>query len=70
VYAPVRILIRFPFNCWFETRFLNRSQKFMDAYVCSLNGWQVPWAARKYRGHRVLPEGIMDEIEKANLGGC
>jgi hypothetical protein len=39
----------------------------MDAYVRGLNGRQAAWAARKYRGHRVLPEGIMDEIEKANL---
>ena len=25
------------------------------------------WAARKYRGHRVLPEGIMEELGKKGI---
>jgi hypothetical protein len=48
-------------------RFSNRSLWFMDAYSCGLTGSQAAWAARKYRGHRVLPDTIMNEIEKANL---
>jgi hypothetical protein len=50
-----------------RVRFCNRSQKFMDAYAGGLNGRQAAWAARKYKGHRVPPEGIMNEIEKANV---
>jgi len=32
-----------------------------------LNGRQAAWAARKYKGHRVLPESLMDDLEKANI---
>ena len=39
----------------------------MDAYDQGLNGWQAAWAARKYRGHRMIPASIMDEIEKAGI---
>ncbi|KAF8238175.1 hypothetical protein L208DRAFT_363203 [Tricholoma matsutake] len=51
-------------------RFANHSQRFMDAYAKGLNilnGQQAAWAARKYRGHRVLPETLMDDLEKAQL---
>ena len=48
-------------------RFANRSYQFMDAYSKGLNGRQAAWAARKYRGHRVLPTSIMDELEKAQV---
>jgi len=47
--------------------FANRSSRFMDAYSKGLNGRQAAWAARKYRGHRVLPATIMDELEKAHV---
>ncbi|KIJ45538.1 hypothetical protein M422DRAFT_166220, partial [Sphaerobolus stellatus SS14] len=43
--------------------YTNRSARFMDAYVKGLNGAQAAWAARKYRGHRVLPEDILTELE-------
>ncbi|KAJ7673011.1 hypothetical protein DFH06DRAFT_979134 [Mycena polygramma] len=36
-------------------RFVNRSQRFMDAYRVGLTGTQAAWAARKYRGHRMVP---------------
>jgi len=39
----------------------------MDAYMKGLNGQQAAWAARKYQGHRVLPESLMDDLEKANI---
>jgi hypothetical protein len=48
-------------------RFANRSSRFMDAYSRGLNGRQAAWAARKYRGHRVLPATIMDELERAHV---
>ncbi|KAJ7434379.1 hypothetical protein B0H11DRAFT_734016, partial [Mycena galericulata] len=48
-------------------RFANRSERFMDAYDIGLNGSQAAWAARKYRGHRTLPEWIWDELEAAGL---
>ena len=44
-----------------------KSHRFMDAYSRGLNGRQAAWAARKYRGHRILPETIMDELEKAQV---
>jgi hypothetical protein len=36
----------------------------MDAYEKGLNGKQAAWASRKYRGHRVLPDNLLDELEK------
>ena len=48
-------------------KFATRSRRFMDAYDQGLNGRQAAWAARKYRGHRVLPVSIMDELEKAGV---
>ena len=40
---------------------------FMDAYYHRLNGKQAAWAAQKYRGHRVIPEFVMDDLMKANI---
>jgi hypothetical protein len=48
-------------------RFANRSRRFIDAYNKGLTGQQAAWAARKYRGHRVLPETLMDDLEKSKL---
>jgi hypothetical protein len=39
----------------------------MDVYMKGLNGRQAAWAARKYKGHRVLLETLMDDLEKAKL---
>ena len=48
-------------------KFATRSRRFMDAYERGLDGKQAAWAARKYRGHRVLPESILDELEKEEI---
>ena len=48
-------------------RSANRSRRFLDAYGHGLSGSQAAWAARKYRGHRVLPETLMDDLEKAHV---
>jgi hypothetical protein len=39
----------------------------MDAYRKGLNGKQAAWANKKYRGHRMLPQGIMEELEAVGL---
>jgi hypothetical protein len=48
-------------------KFSNRSQRFMDAYSRGLNGRQAAWASRKYRGHRVLPNNIMEGLGKQGI---
>ncbi|GLB43911.1 hypothetical protein LshimejAT787_1500950 [Lyophyllum shimeji] len=48
-------------------RFATRSLRFMDAYRKNLNGAQAAWAAKKYRGHRTIPDRILVELEKANI---
>ncbi|KAF8306894.1 hypothetical protein DL93DRAFT_2043508, partial [Clavulina sp. PMI_390] len=48
-------------------RFFNRSARFTHAYEKGLTGSQAAWAAKKYRGHRVLPDRIMHELEKAEI---
>jgi hypothetical protein len=39
----------------------------MDASEKGLTGHEVVWAARKYRGHRIIPETIMADMEKAKM---
>ena len=39
----------------------------MDAYRKGLNSCQAVWAAKKYRGHRVIPASILADLEKARL---
>ncbi|KIJ31485.1 hypothetical protein M422DRAFT_266863 [Sphaerobolus stellatus SS14] len=48
-------------------RFANRSARFMDGYQQGLTGSQASWANKKYHGHRVLPESIMNELENAKI---
>jgi hypothetical protein len=46
-------------------RFSNRSAHFIDAYRKGLNGPQTVWANRKYHGHWMLPNNIMDNLKAA-----
>jgi hypothetical protein len=39
----------------------------MDAYRKGLNGKQAAWASKRYRGHRTLPDSILDELEDNNV---
>jgi transposase len=48
-------------------KFATRSRRFLDAYERGSNGKQAALAVRKYRGHRVLPESILDELEKEGV---
>jgi hypothetical protein len=48
-------------------KFANRSLRFMNAYERGLNGRQAAWASRKYRGHRVLPNDIMEELGEKGI---
>ncbi|KAF8834617.1 hypothetical protein BDN67DRAFT_536515 [Paxillus ammoniavirescens] len=41
--------------------------RFMDAYQKGLNGKQVAYATRKYRGHRTLLLSIFGGLEKAKM---
>ena len=50
--------------------FATRARRFIDAYAKGLQGKGAAWAAKKYRGHRVLSESILaefDEVEKAGM---
>ncbi|KAF8811239.1 hypothetical protein BYT27DRAFT_6460459 [Phlegmacium glaucopus] len=47
--------------------FSNRSLRFMDAYSRGLNGQQAAWGSRKYHGHRVLLNDIMEELGKEGI---
>jgi len=39
----------------------------MDAYRKGLTGSQAAWAAKKYHGHRIIPNSILAELQKANV---
>ncbi|KAG2345637.1 hypothetical protein BDR05DRAFT_880008 [Suillus weaverae] len=47
--------------------FFIRSGRFVDAYRKGLDGKQAAsaWAIKKYQGHCVLPESIMQELEQS-----
>ncbi|PBK83278.1 hypothetical protein ARMGADRAFT_1048481 [Armillaria gallica] len=47
-------------------KFATRSNRFMDAYRKGLNGRKAAWAGKKYHGHRVLPENILEEFDQAH----
>jgi hypothetical protein len=47
--------------------YARRSRRFIDAYAHGLNGKQAAWASHKYRGHRALPETLMDDLLKAKV---
>lgn len=38
----------------------------MNAYRLGLDGMQAAWAAKKYRGHRIIPENILAQFDKAH----
>ena len=44
-------------------RFFTRVRRFMDGYRYGLTGKAAAYAAKKYRGHRVLPPTILQELE-------
>ena len=48
-------------------RFATRAFRFMDAYWKGLNGQQAAWAGKQYRGHRVVPTTILDDLARASL---
>ena len=50
-------------------RFATFAHCFMDAYVKGLKGKSAAWAAKKYRGHRVLLESILREFDEAVKAG-
>jgi hypothetical protein len=39
----------------------------MHAYHLGLNGKDAAWAAKKYKGHRVLPTDIMESLDRQNI---
>ncbi|KAJ7804229.1 hypothetical protein B0H13DRAFT_1671247, partial [Mycena leptocephala] len=45
-----------------------RAHRFADAYRHGLDGAQAAWAARKYKGHRILPPEFLKEMEVARIG--
>ncbi|KAH9948611.1 hypothetical protein B0H21DRAFT_777826 [Amylocystis lapponica] len=47
-----------------KAHFCNRSLRFMDAYRKGLDGRQAAWANRKYHGHRMLPDHILEELDE------
>lgn len=48
-------------------RYFVRTQRFMYAYRRGLSGKQAAWVSKKYHGHRVLPNSILDDLEKAGI---
>ncbi|TFY73044.1 hypothetical protein EWM64_g10968, partial [Hericium alpestre] len=48
---------------WYATR----AARFCDAYRRRLTGKQAAWAARRYHGHRVLPNSILRELEEKGI---
>ena len=45
--------------------FATRARRFIDAYAKGLQGKGAAQAAKKYRGHRILPESILQDFDDA-----
>lgn len=50
-----KLIWKFRFSAW--------SLRFMDAYRKRLDGRQAAWAAKKFRGHRVIPVTLLADLE-------
>jgi len=48
-------------------KYARRFRRFMNAYQKGLTGKQAIWATKKYRGHRVIPDSILAELEEAEI---
>ena len=48
-------------------QFAMQSLGFRDAYRKGLNGRQAAWAAKKYCGHWVIPESILQDLAWADV---
>jgi hypothetical protein len=48
-------------------RFSVRCLRFMDAYRKGLNGAQAAWAGKKYRGQRMIPTSLLEDMDKENI---
>jgi hypothetical protein len=48
-------------------QFVIRVHRFANAYRQGLDGPQAAWAARKYKGHRILPLDFRKEMEAAGI---
>ncbi|KAJ7128279.1 hypothetical protein C8R46DRAFT_926388 [Mycena filopes] len=46
-------------------RYATRALRFLDAYRHGLNGKWAAYATKKYRGHRVLPNNLFDDLHTA-----
>ncbi|QRW10291.1 DDE superfamily endonuclease [Ceratobasidium sp. AG-Ba] len=45
-------------------RFAARSQRFVHAYLAGLSGSQAAWAMKKFRGHRIIPQALLQEMDE------
>ncbi|KAH6911300.1 hypothetical protein BKA70DRAFT_1270100 [Coprinopsis sp. MPI-PUGE-AT-0042] len=48
-------------------RYARRAPRFETAYLKGLSAKQAAWACNKYRGHRVISETILAELDKAGV---
>ncbi|CCO37871.1 hypothetical protein BN14_12031 [Rhizoctonia solani AG-1 IB] len=44
-------------------RFAARSQRFVHAYAHGLSGVQAAWAAKQFRGHRIIPDALLEAMD-------
>ncbi|KAJ7697541.1 hypothetical protein B0H16DRAFT_1350018, partial [Mycena metata] len=45
--------------------YANRSLRFLDAYRHGLHGKWLAYVMKKYKGHRVLPYNLFEELRAA-----
>ena len=55
-----------PGNAYVMYRFANRSACFVHAYQLGLDGAQASWATKKYHGHHMLPNSVMEALDSSN----
>nr|GAT58937.1 predicted protein [Mycena chlorophos] len=51
----------------FMRKYVTRAHRFGDGYLRGLTGTQAAWAAKRFHGHRVFPESILEMLDKEGI---
>jgi hypothetical protein len=52
---------------WFNSRYANRSARFISGYDQGLSGAEMAWVNKRYHGHRTLPPIMLAHVRQAQI---
>ena len=51
----------------FNSRYANRSARFISGYDQGLSGAEMAWVNKRYHGHRTLPPIMLAQVQQAQI---